>query len=121
MDKLFFETDKEFYSIGEVSRIIGLPCHTLRYWESEFGALRPLRRDSRHRKYTGKDIDRIRKIQELLYKKKYTIEGAKKALLDGEKEKARQLNLDIGTSSAAVSALKEVKKEIEAVLERLKD
>lgn len=121
MEKLFFESDKEFYSIGEVSKIIGLPSHTLRYWESEFGALRPLRRDSRHRKYTLKDIDKIRKVRELLHKKKFTIEGAKKAFLESEREKSRQLNLDIGTSSAAASALKEVKKEIEAVIARLKE
>ncbi len=117
----FMLGEKEFYSIGEVSKITGLPAYTLRYWEKEFGALRPLRRESRHRKYTAKDIERIRRIQELLYKKKYTIEGAKKALLHEERQKSEQLNLDITRSVAAESYLKELKKEIEEILEKLKD
>ena len=120
--KLFLDYgDKEFYSIGEVSKITGLPAYTLRYWEKEFGTLKPLRRDSRHRKYTIKDIEKIRRIQELLYKKKYTIDGARKAIASEERQKTEQLNLDISRSSAAESHLKELKKEIEEILQKLKD
>ncbi len=116
-----FIPEKEFFSIGEVSKITGLPSYTLRYWETEFSILRPARRVTKHRKYTKKDIERVAKIQELLHKKKYTIEGAKKALVKEEKEKHKQLNLDFAHASAAVSVLKEIKKDIGGVLERLKN
>ncbi len=112
---------KEFYSIGEVSEITGLPPYTLRYWETEFNILKPLRRSSRHRKYTIKDIERIKKIQGLLHKKKFTIEGAKKALRNIEKEQAQQLHLDFGKNSAAVEMIKEIKRDINEIRERLKD
>src|SRR5271157_4586370 len=70
--------DKNFFSIGEVSRIVQLPCYVLRYWESQFKMLRPLRRASGQRKYMKKDIETIFQVRDLLYNKKFTIEGAKK-------------------------------------------
>lgn len=121
MDELFLP-DKEYFSIGEVARLTRLPAHTLRYWESEFSILKPVRRASKHRKYTKKDIEKIRKIQEYLYKKKYTIEGAKKALLEENKAKFQQLSFEGFTkNAAAISVLKEIKKECIEILERLKD
>lgn len=116
-----FLPDKEYFSIGEVAKITGLPTHTLRYWESEFSVLKPIRRSSKHRKYTKKDILKIRRIQELLHKKKYTIEGAKKALIKEDKEKSQQLNLELERTSPSAAILKEIKKEIVDVLNRLKE
>lgn len=116
-----FLPDKEYFSIGEVAKITGLPAHTIRYWESEFSILKPIRKASRHRKYTNKDIQKIKRIQELLHKNKYTIEGAKKVLLKESREKLHQLNLELERASPSVAILKEIKKEVIEVLDKLKE
>ncbi|OGL44882.1 MAG: hypothetical protein A2161_20860 [Candidatus Schekmanbacteria bacterium RBG_13_48_7] len=69
-----------FYRIGEVSKVTGLEDYILRYWESEFKALAPLKNKAGQRIYTQEDVDLILKIRELLYKDKYTIAGAKKEI-----------------------------------------
>tara|TARA_B100000035_G_C20761148_1_gene448369 strand:+ start:302 stop:637 length:336 start_codon:yes stop_codon:yes gene_type:complete len=68
---------KLYYSIGEVSKIVGLKSYVLRYWETEFKQLSPPKNRAGNRNYRQKDIDLIIKIKDLLYSKKYTIEGAK--------------------------------------------
>ena len=72
--------DKLYFKIGEVSRISGLPCHVLRFWESEFKKIRPRRTASGQRSYTRKDIETIIEIKHLLYDKKFTLEGARRYL-----------------------------------------
>jgi DNA-binding transcriptional MerR regulator len=72
--------DKLYFKIGEVSKIAGLPCHVLRFWESEFKRIRPRRTPSGQRAYTRKDIEAILEIRHLLHHKKYTIDGARKYL-----------------------------------------
>ena len=72
--------DKRFFRIGEVSRIVGVKPYVIRYWESEFPALRPRRADSRQRTYQRKDIEILGEIKRLLYEERLTIEGAKKRL-----------------------------------------
>ncbi len=72
--------DKLYFKIGEVSRISGLPCHVLRFWESEFKKIRPRRTASGQRSYTRKDIETIIEIKHLLYDKKFTLEGARRFL-----------------------------------------
>ena len=71
---------KLYYSIGEVSNIVGLKPYVLRYWETEFKQLSPPKNRSGNRTYRQKDIDIIIKIKDLLYNNKYTIEGAKSML-----------------------------------------
>lgn len=72
--------DKRYFRIGEVSRIIGVEPYVLRYWESEFSQIRPVRADSKQRTYQRKDLEMIMEIKSLLYDEKLTIEGAKKRL-----------------------------------------
>ena len=71
---------KLYYSISEVSKITGLKQYVLRYWETEFTQLKPPKNRAGNRTYRQKDIDVIQKIMELLYKKKFTIEGARKQM-----------------------------------------
>ena len=71
--------DRKYYRIGEVSRIIGVEPHVLRFWEREFPQLQP-RRISGQRLYRQKDIEAIEQIKKLLYHDGYTIAGAKKRL-----------------------------------------
>jgi DNA-binding transcriptional MerR regulator len=80
--------NKRFFRIGEVSRIIGVKPYVLRYWESEFPALRPRRADSRQRTYKREDIETLGEIKKLLYEERLTIEGAKKRLKSAKKAEA---------------------------------
>lgn len=68
--------DKFYFKIGEVSRITGVPSSVLRYWETEFKNLTPKRTDSGQRLYQRRDIDIVLEIKHLLYKEKFTIQGA---------------------------------------------
>ncbi len=70
---------KIFYSIAEVSEQTDLPKYVIRFWETEFQEINPDRRQGR-RYYRQSDIDIILKIKDLLYKKGFTIKGAKKIL-----------------------------------------
>lgn len=67
---------KEYYSISEVCEITDLKPHVLRYWESQFGILRPQKNRAGNRNYRQREIDIIFMIRHLLYEKRYTIEGA---------------------------------------------
>jgi DNA-binding transcriptional MerR regulator len=71
---------KEYYAIGEVSDLVGLPAHVLRYWESQFTVLNPSKNRSGNRAYQRKEIRLILLVKHLLYEEKYTVEGAKAKL-----------------------------------------
>ncbi len=71
---------KEYYSIGEVSELVGLPAHVLRYWESQFPVLNPSKNRSGNRAYQRKEIRLILLVKQLLYEDKFTVEGAKSRL-----------------------------------------
>ncbi len=72
--------NKRFFKIGEVSKIVGVPTHVLRYWEREFSLLRPRRAPSKQRLYRRRDVETLLQIKNLLHDQKYTIAGARKKL-----------------------------------------
>lgn len=72
--------DKDLYRIGEVSRMTELKPFVLRYWETEFPMLQPVKSDSGHRLYRQEDVDMILKIKRLLYDEGFTIAGARRHL-----------------------------------------
>ncbi len=80
------EVKKLYYSIGEVSEITNLKQYVLRYWESEFSQLKPSKNSAGNRNYRKSDIDLINEIKSLLYKRHYTIKGAKQYLKDKGKQ-----------------------------------
>ncbi len=71
---------KLYYSIGEVSKIVGLKSYVLRYWETEFKQLSPPKNRAGNRTYRQKDIDLIIQIKNLLHGEKFTIEGARSVI-----------------------------------------
>ena len=71
---------KEYYSIGEVCELSNLKPHVLRYWETQFDVLRPNKNRAGNRVYRPKDVEVILLVKNLLYERKYTIEGARKKL-----------------------------------------
>ncbi len=72
--------DRMFYRIKEVCTITGLKPHVLRYWEQEFKDIKPVKSAKGQRLYKRKDLDTILTIKNLLYEKRFTIDGAKKYL-----------------------------------------
>ncbi|GIV61869.1 MAG: transcriptional regulator [Rhodothermaceae bacterium] len=77
---------KLYYSISEVAEMIGEKPHVLRYWETEFDVLHPRKSRAGKRIYTEEDIALLRRIQALLREEKYTIAGARKALMEEKNE-----------------------------------
>ncbi|MEI6154996.1 MAG: MerR family transcriptional regulator [Deltaproteobacteria bacterium] len=74
--------DRMFYRIKEVCSITGLKPHVLRYWEQEFKDIKPVKSSRGQRLYKKKDLDVILAIKRLLYEQRYTIDGAKKHMMD---------------------------------------
>jgi len=111
-------TEKKYFTIREVHRVTGVKPHTLRYWESEFKLLRPARRESGQRRYIQRDIDTIVKIKKLLHQQRYSIEGAKMKLREEKHVDAVQPEL-FQNESLAVSLIKEIKKELLALMKDL--
>lgn len=69
--------DKQYMKIGEVSRLTSLNSSVLRFWETEFSQLRPLKSRSGQRLYTRENLELILCIRQLLYQEKLTIAGAR--------------------------------------------
>ncbi len=82
--------DKSYFRIGEVSRLLGVQTYVIRYWESEFKTVRPIRTRSDQRLYRHKDVEELLMIRKLLYEENFTINGARKQLhkLRGEEPAA---------------------------------
>jgi DNA-binding transcriptional MerR regulator len=74
--------DKSLFRIGEVSRLTATKAFVLRYWETEFPTLQPVKSPSGHRLYRREDIETVFEIKRLLYDEGFTIVGARKHLAD---------------------------------------
>lgn len=72
--------DKLYYKIGEVAKFTGIKTHVLRYWETEFSAIRPNKSRSNQRLYRKQDVELILRLKDLLYNQGFTIAGARKKL-----------------------------------------
>src|SRR6476660_7606019 len=72
--------EKDFYRIGEVSRLTNLKPFVLRYWETEFPMLEPVKSSSGHRLYRQEDVEMVLRIKRLLYDEGCTIAGARRHL-----------------------------------------
>ena len=77
------KSDSAFRTIGEVAENLDLPAHVLRFWESKFPQLKPLKRGGGRRYYRPEDILLLRRIRQCLYQEGYTIRGVQKLLGGG--------------------------------------
>ncbi|MDI1356393.1 MAG: MerR family transcriptional regulator [bacterium] len=89
------ETQKLYYSIGEVSELFDLNASTLRFWEKEFDVLKPTKNKKGNRLFTKKDIEHIAHIVELVKQKGYTIQGAKEQLKGKLNSKSEDVQGDV--------------------------
>jgi len=90
--------ETRLYRIGEVSRIADLKPFVLRYWETEFPMLQPVKSPRGHRMYRQEDVDLVLKIKRLLYDEGFTIAGARRHLRESMRNGA-------GSESAAMEHL----------------
>jgi DNA-binding transcriptional MerR regulator len=72
--------DKLYFRIGDVAKLAGIKPYVLRFWETEFPSLGPKKSGTGHRLYRRKDVQLVFEIKQLLYEKRFTIEGARKHL-----------------------------------------
>jgi DNA-binding transcriptional MerR regulator len=74
--------EKSLFRIGEVSRLTETKTFVLRFWESEFPTLQPVKSPAGHRLYRREDIETVFEIKRLLYEQGFTIAGARKHLAE---------------------------------------
>ncbi len=111
---------KEYYSIGEVCQITGLKPHVLRYWETQFSALRPRKNRAGNRMYRPEEIKLLYTIKDLLYTRRFTIEGAKKSLNVEKKTPTGQMEMGFREAEKKV-VIDEVRAELERLAAMLKE
>ena len=78
-----------FRTISEVADELDIPQHVLRFWETKFPQIRPLKRGGGRRYYRPEDVDLLRQVSSLLYREGYTIRGAQKLLREGQSSRAK--------------------------------
>lgn len=119
--------DKLYFRIGEVARLAGVKPYVLRYWETEFSVIEPKKSGSNHRLYRRKDVEMILEIKRLLYDRRFTIEGARKALSGGKGRsepsraaKSQPKAAQVALFETPAEAFKVIRKELTEILSLLK-
>ena len=108
---------KLYYRIGEVSEIVGVEPHVLRYWETEFRSIRPQKSRKGQRIYSRRDVEKLITVKDLLYSHGFTIAGARKKLREGGAEPAAP---DVAEKRVTLRArLLEIRGEVAALLGEL--
>ncbi|MBM3506959.1 MAG: MerR family transcriptional regulator [Alphaproteobacteria bacterium] len=106
-----------FRTISEVAEELNMPQHVLRFWESKFAQVRPLKRGGGRRYYRPEDVTLLRLIRGLLYDQGYTIRGVQKVLKDQTRNGDEAAN---GVAAAEHGSLApEHRKRLAAVLREL--
>jgi DNA-binding transcriptional MerR regulator len=108
-----------YRSISEVSEMVGVKPHVLRYWETQFSMLRPKKNRAGNRMYRPEEIKLLLHIKDLLYARRFTIAGAKRRLLDERKEGPQvEIGFDHADNKLVIG---EVRAELKRLLLRLRD
>ena len=110
---------KLYRSISEVSDMLAVKPHVLRYWETQFSMLRPKKNRAGNRMYRPEEVRLLLRIKELLYDRRYTIAGARRTLLDDRKLDEPQVELAFSEADRKLLMI-EVKEELRTLAARLK-
>ena len=106
--------DKMAFKIGEVAEIAGVKAYVLRYWETEFPTLRPQKSKHNQRVYTRKDVETVLMIKKLLYKDRFSIEGARAALKNLRSETKK-----VSTITSAVSHYEDLRDQVHNLIREI--
>jgi len=102
------KSSSAFRTISEVAQDLDVPQHVLRFWETRFAQIRPLKRGGGRRYYRPEDVALLRLIRELLYDEGYTIKGVQKLMRDGGlKQRLAQIEAENAPELAAEAAATE--------------
>jgi DNA-binding transcriptional MerR regulator len=108
-----------FRTISEVADELEVPQHVLRFWETKFPQVRPLKRGGGRRYYRPEDVDLLRQIRSLLYHEGYTIKGVQRLMREGSlKERVDALEADT-IDLSHLGAAERRKREIESAILQL--
>lgn len=99
--------NKLYFRIGEVSDIVGVKPYVLRYWETEFGDVRPTKSKSGQRLYKRRDVELLMSVKTLLYEERYTIDGAKQRLRETARGDVPATMSSAVTHASQLAALEE--------------
>lgn len=94
-----------FRTISEVADSLGMPQHVLRFWESKFSQISPMKRGGGRRYYRPEDVETIEAIRKLLHEDGYTIKGAQKFLKENGLQKTPLISSDTGKKETADNAV----------------
>ena len=125
-----------FRTIAEVAEELGVATHVLRFWETKFPQIKPMKRSGGRRYYRPDDVEIVRTIKNFLYEKRYTIEGVQKVFKEkglknllGEEiqkdffdEVVPEVNLDLSSRNlitGLISELKEMQNELQLALDKI--
>ena len=106
------KAEKAFRTIGELSRELDLPQHRLRYWESRFPQLSPVKRAGQRRYYRPEDVALVRRIDSLLNREGYTIRGVQRLL---EEESGARVSGG-GADTGSISQLRAIRDDLAQAL-----
>jgi DNA-binding transcriptional MerR regulator len=109
--------ERLYFRIGEVARLCKLPAYVLRFWETEFSQLKPVKGSTGQRMYRRKDVENVLRIKQLLYEQGFTIAGARQHLKEETKGNKRQTPLPFPVSSTA--HLKHIRQGLQEILTML--
>jgi len=106
--------EKLYFRIGEVARLCRLPAYVLRFWETEFSQLKPVKSSTGQRMYRKRDVENVVRIKQLLYEEGYTIAGARQHLRDEGKTDKTQVALPFPSHSPA--SLQHIRQGLQEIL-----
>jgi len=109
--------DKIYFRIGEVSKILGVEPYVVRYWESEFKNVKPVRTSSDQRLYRRQDVETLLTIKQLLYTDHFTILGAKRKLADQVSENGKENDSDVSADRDRLIAIKNMLRQVKELLQ----
>ncbi len=107
--------DKLYFRIGEVSRLCRLPAYVLRFWETEFSQLKPVKSGTGQRMYRQRDVENVLRIKKLLYDQGFTIAGARQHLKGEAKSAQDQSGLPFPKQNPA-DQVKKVRQGLQEIL-----
>ncbi len=109
--------ERLYFRIGEVADLCRLPAYVLRFWETEFPQLKPVKGSTGQRMYRRKDVENVVRIKQLLYEQGFTIAGARQHLRDETRDGRKQTPLPFPVSSTA--HLKHIRQGLQEILTML--
>ena len=110
------KSPQAFRTISEVSNEVNIPAHVLRFWETKFPNINPLKRSGNRRYYRPEDVKMIIKIKNLLYDRGYTVKGAQKLLKEKDTNFSKNLVKD---ENKIKENLKSILEDIDSIIKKL--